>query len=294
MTTIKNRITRGVLALAAMCFVLAAAPMMARAESWDEIRGKDANKDRAGGRVNASSSTCLTLYYVGTATANVYDISATSITSEAPFNTSDSTNFGSAGSRYNLDAAAYDTMGELCDTIDALANYECVLQGCIRSDNTTLLRDQASADGTNDARAAGGFDVAFDTGPINDGGTPASTVYNIRVGIQPNDGKRVTLRTCTGNANVAGDVRVFGRLRKFEGSGLERGVASTAIAETRNDTTEVWRVATVDDTDLQIPVDIDDNGWLEFGRNEHVVISIGNGTGIQAAANFLECAWIEK
>ena len=41
-------------------------------------------------------------------------------------------------------------------------------------------------------------------------------------------------------------------------------------------------------------VDITENGWLEFAKNAHVVISAGNGSSLQAAANFLECQWDEK
>ena len=291
MTKITRRFTAGLLALSTFV-MLGIAPQAARAESLGEAQLSDLIKLRSALRVNASSSTIMSLYYVGTATEAVVRISSDVIQAEAPFGTIDTANFGAAVGAYDLSAAAYDTLGELCDAIDALTNYECVLQGGKRDDNSGIMRDVTAASETRDLKAAGGYDVSLDTDPVNGGGV-GTTVFDIRLGIVPNLDKRVILKTCTTNVNVAADVRVYGKLRKHEGNAAEAGILG-ATGETRNDTTEVWRVATADDTDLQIPVDIDDNGWLSFAQNAHVVVSAGNGTGSQAAANFLECSWLER
>ena len=252
----------------------------ARAESLLEMQIKEANKVRAAARFAHNTSQCADLDYVGTSTESLVTISATSATFYAPFGTAD-TGVGSSGV-VNLDLTTYDTMGEFCDYINGLTNYNCALLGCKRDDNPNRLRDQTEVSGTNDLKAAGGFSVLLDTGSTIEALTD---VYDIRVGITPGSDKRVILKTCTGNANVAGTIRVYGKLRKYEG--VSDGV-------TRNDTTEVWRAVTADDTDLQIPVDITENGWLEFAKDAHVVISAGNGTGTQAAANFMECQHDER
>ena len=255
-------------------------PFAAKAQSFQEAQLNEAVKIRAAARFAATASHCLNLTYVGSAAEAVVAITSSTIIAEAPDSTADTT-FGTAAGTYHLSHAAYDTAGELCDVIDGLANYQCSLTGCDRSVATSELLDQASTSGTNDLKANGGFNVLFDTGTIGAIGPG----FDVRLGITPRVDHRVILKTCTGNANVIGTILVQGKLAKYEG--ISDGV-------TRNDTTTVWSSVTADDTDLQVPLDITENGWLEFARNAHVVVSAGNGTSLQAAANFLECQWDEK
>lgn len=274
---------RALLGLALVAVSLVVVPA-ARASSSDELNDADLNKIRTAARFENNASECANFKYVGSSTEALVTITNSVITAYAPFNVPDSSNFGTASSSYTF-STAYDTMGELCDAVDALANYQCFLVGCRRDDPTTRMRNQTQVSGTNDLKGVGGFTVKLDTGSFL-AGEEISTVYDIRVGIVPNSGRRVVLKTCTGNHNVAGSIKVYGKLRKFEG-------AIDGI--TRSDTTVVWSAATADDTDLQIPADLlSDSGWIEFARDAHVVISAGNGTGVQAAANFLECQWDEK
>lgn len=275
--------------LAAVTFLLPLAPLKALAAA-DKTSLEVARLQRfgAGLAVSGANSESLRLWYVGTATEAVVTITSAVITAYAPAGTADSSNFGVSASSYQLYASAYDTMGELCDAIDALPYYGCELLGAKRSDNTNKLRKQTAASGTLDLKV---------TTPLN-GGSPgggarfkfdeegASNVYNERLGLRPAAGKRLILRTCTGNANVIGTLTVAGKLAKYEG--INDGV-------TRDDTTVVWNKITADDTDLQIPLDIPADGeWLRFARDAHVVVSAGNGSGVQAAANFLECSWQEE
>jgi len=264
------------------------APRMAQAESLRDMETAEAAKLRVGYRVASVDSLALNLTYVGSSTECVVTITTTVITAYAPAGTADSSNFGASASSYTLFSAAYDTMGELCDVIDALDDYNCSLLGAKRDDGTIRLRDQTATTGTNNLKASGGANFKFSDESEATTPTGNTGVYDIRVGITPNSGRRVMLKTCTVNANIADTVRVYGKLRKYEGS--SDGV-------TRNDTTEVWRAVTADDTDKQIPIDVlDDSGFLEFGKDEHVVIGVGLGqiTGVQAASNFAECLWYEK
>lgn len=281
MTKMMKRLGAALIGAFAVSTLLFAAPMSARAESLGDYQLKELAKSRVAARVAHNNSLCLNLTYVGSSTEAVVTIEDSYITAYAPANVADSSNFGVSASSYVF-SSTYDTVGELCDAIDALANYECTLLGCNRSQTTDLLRDQAQVSGTNDLKAAGGFDVKMDTGSLN---TSLTDVYTIRIGVNPGTGKRVVLKTCTGNINVIDSLRVYGKLRKYEGS--SDGV-------TRDDTTLVWQATTADDTDLQIPIDITENGWLEFAKDAHVVMSGGHATGVQAAANFLECQWDEK
>lgn len=267
---------------AALAFVTLFAAPQAQAKSLADLQISDLNRIRSGVLASANTSYCLNLSYVGSSTEAVVYIDSSVITAYAPAGTADSSNFGLSASSYSLGSAAYDTTGELCDAIDALDNYKCSLLGCKRNDASNLLRNQAATSGTNDLKAAGGFSVTFDTNPA--AGGDVTQVFVLRVGMTPKTDRRILLKSCTANANVAGTVLIYGKLRKFEG--VSDGV-------TRNDTTLVWSKVTADDTDLNLPATLTSSGWLEFAKDAHVVVSAGNGTGIQAAANYLECQFDE-
>lgn len=246
------------------------------AKSAEDLQAAWYGQSNVGERVASNNSLAANLFYVGTATEAVVTIGTGAITSYAPYNVIDT------ALNFDLTAAANDTFGELCDKIDALTNYECKLKGAKRDDNTNLLRDQTQTSGTNDLKTAGGFDVRFDTGSVSGALTD---VFIERIGITPEKGKRVIINACTANVNVIGTFDVYGRLRKYEGK-------DTPV---RNDTTLVWSVATADDTDLTQTFSVaDGTAGLEFGVDEHVVINGSSTTGIQAAANFLRCSWIER
>ena len=269
---------------------LCALPLAGRAQAnRDALEVKKLSEINISQRFDGVTGEALRLYYVGTATEAVVTITTTVITAYAPAGTADTT-FGVSAGSYTLFSAAYDTMGELCDAIDALASYGCQLLGAKRDDQSDEMKDQVATSGTNDLKVTvplsgvngGGARILMDSGV---GTNAAGTVYDIRIGVTPMSGRSVILKTCTGNANVIGTIKVFGKLKKYEG--VSDGV-------TRNDTTEVWSAVTADDTDLQIPIDIESNGWLHFAKDAHVVVSAGNGTDSQVAANFLECQWIER
>lgn len=249
-------------------------------EAWMKMLDAIGSADYSYSNLNE----CLNLKYVGSSTQAVVAITPTAITAYEPFNVL-STEFGTASGAYTIGSGSYATMGALCDAIDALASYKCQLRGCKRSDNSNLLRDMAASNGGLDLQLASGFTALFDTGD-NTGDTYAGAdTYNERIGITPATGRRVLLKACSVNANVAGTLNVYGQLRKFENA--NDGV-------TRDDTTLAWSEPTADDTTLSRTWSINGVGGLEFGKGQHVVISGGNGTGVQAAANFITCQWEER
>lgn len=229
-----------------------------------------------------SSSSAVNLGYSGSSTESVVTITSFSIAAFAPNGTAD-TNFGDSG-LYHFDT--YTTMGALCDSIDADTGYSCDLRGHRRGDDPKFLKDQTAAGGTNDLKTAGGFNVYLDTGTF--GALPGAT-WDLLIGITPQSGRRVVLKRCVTNVNVIGTIDIYGRLKK-NGSGKDQ------FGATSNDNSLVWTAVTADDTDQTDPSANFLQDWIEFADNAHVVISAGNGTGIQGAnaTNVLTCIWAEK
>ena len=254
----------------------------AHAKSLKDLQVAELDKINAASRRVIGNMGAMKMFYVGSATAAVLGIEHLRIIAYAPQFVPDS-NFGTSGI-YQISDAAYDTFGELCDAVDALTDYECDLTDGKRDQNSNQLRDQVAADGTNDLKAVGGFEIQQDTGGAYD--VADEDVFKLQIGITPNVGRRVLLKECKANINVIDTFKVYGKERKKEG-------ASDGV--TRDDTTNVWNTITADDTDLTTTFSVNGLGGLEFGKDEHVVITGGDGgTGVQAAANFLECKWEEK
>ncbi len=258
-------------------------PLVGRAEgNLDALQVRHLSQFQVADRKAGLAAESVRLFYVGTATEAVVTITTTVITAYAPAGTLDSANFGVSGSSYTLFSAAYNTVGELCDAIDALPLYGCEMLASRRGDNSTTLWDQVAASGTNDLKAAGGARIKIDTGVGTDA---AGNAYVVRIGMTPSSGKRIKLKTTTCNANVIGTLNISGKLQKYEG-------ATDGV--TRNDDTIVWSAVTADDTDLTIPGTVTEDGFLSFAKDAHVVISAGNGTSAQAAANFCQGQWSEE
>ena len=264
---------------------LALGALPAKADNLEDAQLRFFNAYNSADRVNTSSSVAMNLSYVGSSTEAVVTIAVGAITAYAPQGTADTT-FGVSAGSYAFVGATYDTFGELCDAIDALASYECVLKGAKRDDNTTTIRDQTATTGTNDLKAVGGFDVYFDTGGMSN---LANGTYFERIGFVPNSGKRVLLKSCLINVSTnvtAGSFNVYGKLRRYEG--VSDGV-------TRNDTTLVYEDPTVafgtDETTTWTESGL---GGLEFAKDAHVIVSAGNGTVIQPVGGFARCLWSER
>lgn len=237
--------------------------------------------------VDYNDSHAININYVGSSTEACLGITVGTITSQTPYGTAD-VNFG-AGSddgAYDFTAGAYNTLGELCDAIDFLTDYECTITEGKRDDNPTFMLDVTAASGSYDANAVGGYNVLFDSAATTSPSTPLAR--DLRIGIIPKKGHRVILKRCMINGNGQKSMEISGKLRRFEGA--EDGI-------TRNDTTIVWTSAVsgegadeyypVDDVTAQI------GEWLEFAVNEHVVIGMDCEEEVDST-NLMWCEWIEK
>lgn len=244
----------------------------------DEVMLREMNAKAVAEQVDYNDGSLINITYVGSSTEAAIAVNATYLYSYTPIGTLDS-NFGTSGT-YDLTAAAYNTLGEVCDAIDDLADYTCKLTGGKRDDSSGLLKNITSSAST-DAKASGGYSVLIDTG-----GAVATDPYIMRIGITPSSGKRVVLKHCTVQSDGVGTIKVYGKLAKYDGDS----------SITRNDTTLVWSEPIADDTAESIPNSsvIGGDRWLEFGKDEHVVISAGNSSTAQTSTSYLRCAWDEK
>lgn len=220
--------------------------------------------------VGYNDASLISVKYVGSSSQAAVVIAEDTFGTETPIGTADLS--------FDTSNALYDTLGELCDAIDADADYTCVLTGGKRDDDSSLLKNVSAAAAT-DAKTVGGYAVLIDTA-----GAAATDPYSMRIGITPMTGRRVILKYCTVQNDGTGTLEVYGKLRKFEGA--KDGV-------TRNDSTKVLSFATANDTE-ETNGNVYGVDFLEFGKDEHVVISAGNSTTTQTSTSFLLCVWDEE
>lgn len=244
-------------------------PASGFAANLADLQTKELTKSAVAEYRDYDDARLLKLVYDGDAvTANV-TVSSYSMVINAPA--------GSAVHTIDFTLAAYDTLGELCDAVDAFSDVECSLVGGKRDDASILTYDAIT---TQSILGPSGYEIAIGTGGIY--GETGS--YINRVGITPQDGKRVLLKYCNVQNDGAGTLAVYGKLKKFDGA--NDGV-------TRNDTTLVASMATANDTS-ETNGNIYGGYWMEFAPDAHVVISAGNATTTQSSTSFLECFWDEK
>lgn len=235
----------------------------------DELIVREYAKNAVAEYVLPASASLIKVTYVGVATQSVVTITNDAFTTAAPIGTADLS--------YDLSAAAYDTLGELCDAIDAAAGYTCSLTGGKRDDASRLLNDVAGSASVGLVSASGGYDITLDTGGV----VHVAGQYVNRLGITPQLGKRVVLKYCAAQSDAIGSVKVYGRLQKFSND------------TSKGDTTLVASVATADDTALTVG-NVYGGSWMEFAPNQHVVVSVGNATTAQTATSSINCFWDEK
>ena len=272
-------------------------PVQARALDLYEAQAARAAEKAYFIYASSANSVGMKLWYVGSSTESVVVITSTTITFYAPYNVLD-TAVGTNGS-VDMSATAYDTFGELCDYISGLADYGCRLDGGKRDDNPNLLRDQSSASGTNDLKAAGGFDVKLDSANINGGGF-FDQPNKLTVGAWPSPGKRLCLNFCVGNINSGGAtveyIQVSGKAANREYS-LSKNADASFVPATYDDTTVV---AEYDETtdDVDISKDFSPNsaaGGVCFAVDAHLVVRAGiGGTSWQTVGNHLQCSVTER
>ncbi len=244
----------------------------------EELLVKALNAKQTAASVDYNDSTLINLDYVGAEASALVYVSSGVFSIDAPSGTA-------YISTININATAYDTLGELCDYINTTADVVCTMTGGKRDDLSVLMYDTAALEASgSDIAAAGGYSVLVGTGAVVADDT---TAYTNRIGITPATDKRVLLKYCRVGNDGTGDLRVYGKLAKYEGS--TDGI-------TRDDTTLVWLEVDANDTTETVPDFTIEDGWLLFAKNAHVVIASGNASTAQSSDSTtrLQCVWEEK
>lgn len=224
----------------------------------------------------------MNVQYIGTGSDPVITISATAITFYSAATVLDST-IGTAGVVTFASTPGASTLGGLCDLIEAETYYRCRLTGGKRDDLPILLRDQTATTGVRTLLGAGA-DLQFEGASTGGDGS----AYVIRQGFTPPSGRSVVLRKCKAYNAGTGTLLVYGKRKAPANSpSITLGVP----ASTENDSTLVWSAPTANATELIEDWSIagGSGGGIEFGVNEHVVISAGNASTVQLAADYLQC-----
>ena len=269
MKTIKSMFVIALLLMAGNVFAISLLDLQVR--ELDKIAVSEYNDYNDGTLMNVryTGSEATARLYIGSGTLSIDAPSATILVSTI-----------------NLGAAAYNTMGEVCDYLNTQTGIVCKLTGAKRDDLSVLMWDTAALETAgSDIAVNGGYSVLIGTGVVNG---DESVAHMNRLGITPQSGRRVVLRYCNVTNDGTGVLAIYGKLAKYDG--VSDGV-------TRNDTTLAASMATADDT-AEVDGNIYGGNWLEFGKNEHVVVISGTvlGTGgtAQTATSSLECYWDEK
>lgn len=253
--------------------VITLMPSLCSAISLQDLQVKELDKVMVAEFNDYNDATLMKVKYTGDETTAVINFSSGTLSIDAPVGTAI---LSSATIDYSN--AAVDTLGELCDYINAQTDIECSLVGGKRNDSSGLLWNPLNGQNIADSD---GYSVAIGTGGYQ---TDEKYAYVNRVGITPQSGRRVLLKYCVATTDGTGDLRVYGKLRKYE---------TSSDGVTRDDTTEVLRIASVDDTEKTFG-NIYSGYWLEFGKDEHVVISAGNASTAQTSTSSMQCFWDEK
>jgi hypothetical protein len=234
----------------------------------DDIQAENMNKTAVSDYATGTTSTLMNIKYTGSSTQAAVAVDGTSFLTYTPI--------GTAGLTAAI--ATYSTLGKLCDYINAQLGYVCTLTGGKRDDTSNLLITTAVSSAT-DAKVNGGYSIGVASGTAG-----ATSSYVVRLGITPATDTRVVLKYCTSTNAGTGTLLVYGKLRKFT-SGSDHVV--------RDDTTQVVSLPSVAATPLTSG-NIYSGNWIEFANNVHVVISAGNATTAQVAADSIQCFWDEK
>lgn len=269
------------LSLLTFAAVTALAAVPARADNLQDaqtafLRELNVSKVVLGG-ANTGSGLILKHTTVAGSTGAYVTISAYTMTFYSPFGTAD-TNMGTSGAVTFASTLGSNTMGGLCDYINAKSGWSCTLTGFKRDDATGNMTTQTATDGTNNLEAAGGLDVKI------------SAATGIRLGIVPKDtGKRVILKQCQVYMDGAAKVYVYGADAKTNGS-------SDQFGTTVNDSTLVFQQNTASVTLLYAPSQYNVDSWQGFAPGAHVVVSAGvlGSANAQTTAHYLQCQWSER
>lgn len=289
---------KNLLKVLGLCLTLAAPAVLATrslAVNLGDAQLAQADETANSGYVagGANTAQAVNLFFTGkgqtgsvaASTGAYVTISATAMTFYQPYGTVDAT-VGTAGVITYASTLASNTMGALCDYLTSLgSSYVCRLQGAQRNDPPIILKTQTETNGTSNLAAAGGFSVL------------QTTTTFVSLGITPAVGRRVVMKQCVSNGNMAGGdsgLQVYGQLRKFGALASASAVDQYGVAA--NDSYSVWASSQVTNTTTYQPSQYAIPRWIEFAQGAHVVAREGNvgAASVQTSANFIYCLWDER
>lgn len=178
----------------------------------------------------------------------------------------------------DLSTAAYNTVGEVADYINGLANWSCKVLDALRADAT----DNMWIDGAVTASVVDGetvFDIKTDTSAFKS--LTYRCTYNRGVkNEKPSGLHRVKLQGITYNANVnaasANGVRVYEWDNRFKTE------------------TQIWQATSVDATDTAITF-ASGQGLITANEGNDLIVRVIDGTSLtDDAANFLQVSFTKE
>lgn len=306
--------------LAALVAALVLAPK-AYALPLEDLEIREADKSIFSRIVKSSEAVSMRLKYGGSSSEAYVSILDTNMLFQAPNGTRDSA-IGNNG-QFDLSQSTNDTMGELCDAINAgfdsnAHEYQCVLEDGKRDDGVNLLGNVLSTPTlTNgDLKQGNGYEVLFDNAPGDNFSSGGQPVRFESLGIVPEKGKRVVLKQCSWKSSSITPFTVYGRLKKFpqpkDGSAGPDGevrrdntvafslVSAASVTFATNFVQQVG-TGTLVGANLHSPATLLDMGGIEFDKDAHVVVRNANNgvTTLQPGDNlvnpsFIDCSWIER
>lgn len=291
-------------------------PLMAHAESSVDKLVKEAEVTSYAKVNKSTEAVSIRLKYSGSSTEAYVSVQDTQIIFQAPNSTRDTT-IGQVG-RFDLSLSTVDTIGELCDAINAgkaTHDYECFMEDAKRDDNANLLGNVISTPTLTggDLKANNGYEVLFDHAGGDDINGPAIEFQTL--GITPESGRGAILKKCEALVAGNGSLVVYGRLKKNPSANGKESVDGLA----RDDSTKVLDLPVVSSITLVtnfvqstgtgtlagatfnppaqlLPAE----GGIEFDRDAHVVVRAGDGVTVQNVATRgtfvprISCVWDEK
>lgn len=256
-----------------LTLVLAFLPLTVNAANLQDLQVRELSKVAMAKYKTYATASYMNIAYTGASTEAVIVINGTNFITYTPRGTTD----------LSYAEATYTTLGTLCDVINTNTYYTCTLTGGKRDDSVFgLLAVAVGADA--DAKANGGYDMLIGSATEVNGQVVATTSNKVRVGITPMSGKGVILKYCVGTGAGVGTFNVYGELAKYYN--LSDGV-------TRNDTTLVSSQVTANATEKTVG-NIYGGYWMEFAKDQHVVVSVDGAPTVQVAGDQLQCFWDER
>lgn len=179
------------------------------------------------------------------------------------------TDSGANATALDLSAAAYNTVGEVADAINATAGFECKVLDALRSDaSNNMWPDGAVSSSTKEGQTV--FDITSDTSEL--AAYRLRCTYDRSVGSTAlHKGHRITLKEFVYNLDLtaaAGAVKIY-------------ETSTNGTTET-----QIFSLLSVDTTDTTIDLG---NG-ITPGEGNDLIIAV-DGTVIDANANFLRAQY---